>query len=108
MEEQGYRRIARLVRQNQELQDRIRQLAGENDRLERQVDNYERRLSRIEGGKSGIAETDEPGKFLKFKTGTVLFADVQGFSKLTEQMDVHILMDELDSLFLSTNTSCKS
>ena len=99
MEEQEYKRIARLVRQNQELQDRNRQLAAENERLEQQIENLERRLSRVKEEKSGIAATDEPETFLKFKTGTVLFADIQGFSKLTEQMDVHILMDELDSLF---------
>jgi adenylate cyclase len=100
MEERGYRRIARLVRQIQELQDRIRQLLGENDRLEQLVDNYERKLSRVKEKDNGIEVNGDGETYLKFKTGTVLFADIRGFSKLAEQVDVHKMMDELDGIFI--------
>ena len=38
-------------------------------------------------------------KSLKFNMATVLFADIHGFSKLTDGMDSSALMDELDEIF---------
>lgn len=93
------KRIARLVKQNKELSEQIRQLSEDNDKLAGLVDSYERKLSRIKevdtgaGGEEGVADV------LKFKMGTVLFADILGFAKLNDQMDTQGMMDELDDLF---------
>lgn len=39
-------------------------------------------------------------KSLRYKMVTVLFADVKGFTKLTEQTDADTLIDELDTFFI--------
>jgi adenylate cyclase len=98
-EKELLKRIARLVKQNKELHDQLRHLSESNDKLSILVDDYERKLSRIRKGDADSLTEDESASLLKFKMGTVLFADIQGFGKLTEQMDAQGMMDELDSLF---------
>ncbi len=90
------RRITRLVKQNKELHERLRKLTLSNDALGKLVERYERLSSRAEEDCSG---TNEPGNVLKYKMGTVLFANIQGFAKLTDQMDTERMIDELDSLY---------
>ncbi len=93
------KRIARLVKQNKELNEQLRQLSEGNRKLESLVENYERKLSRIKSpGHEEDSKADVSG-ILKFKMGTVLFANIHGFAKLTENMDTQGLMDELDELF---------
>ncbi len=98
-EKELLRRIAKLVRQNKELYEKVRVLAESNDKLTEQVDRYERRLARLREGAPGAAEAEDQTRLLKFKMGTVLFADIQGFGKLTDQMDTQSMMDDLDDLF---------
>ncbi len=93
------KRIAKLVKQNKELNERVRQLAESNEKLSNLVDKYERKLTRLKaGGLPAEAEEDQPD-ILKFKMGTVLFADIQGFARLTDGMDTRGMMDDLDDLF---------
>ncbi len=101
------KRIARLVRQNKELHDQVRNLAEENERLTRQVDLFERRLLRVKAESGKTAFESEAERILKFKTGTVLFAQIQGFGKLTEKMDTQSMMDELDNLFFHFDSIIK-
>lgn len=98
-EKELLKRIARLVKQNKELHDQLRHLSESNDKLSVLVDNYERKLSRTRKGDADTLAEEESASLLKFKMGTVLFADIQGFGKLTEQMDAQGMMDELDGLF---------
>lgn len=93
------RRITRLVKQNKELYEQVRQLSEENDKLGRLVEKYENRLSGVSPGLSGINSNDGQKNILKFKMGTVLFAGIQGFERLKGQADNQVMMDELDSLF---------
>jgi adenylate cyclase len=92
------RRIARLVKQNKNLNEQVRQLTEANEKFAKLIDNYKRRLSRAKV--DGIPDKqDDDHEVLKFKMGTVLFADIQGFAKLTDQMDTEGMVDELDTLF---------
>ena len=99
-------RIARLVKQNKELHVQVRQLASVNEKLEKLMDNNDD-PSVQRAGRPGSTIDDGPDGFLKFKMGTVLFAEIQGFSKLTDQMDTRSMIDELDSLFFHFDSIVK-
>jgi len=97
--EELVKRIARLAKQNQELEERIKKLVKLNEKLTRDNEkikvNYEK-LS-PEGLKE-VGEVEKKDRSLKFNMATVLFADIQGFSKLVEGMDSSAVMDELDAI----------
>ena len=95
------KRIARLVKQNMELNEQLRELSESNSELENLLRKYERKLSGVKTGDHGKDLQTVVSEVLKFKMGTVLFADIQGFAKLTEQMDTQGMMDELDDLFFN-------
>lgn len=93
------RRIARLVKQNKELHEQLRAVSESNEKLSRLVEEYEQKL---EGRKSAVSDHSRSagnGDILKFKMGTVLYADIDGFGKLTDRMDTQGMIDELDELF---------
>ena len=94
-----HRRIAKLVKQNKDLHEQLRQQEEANEKLGRLVENYERKLARVKASDFAEEQEGEVPDILKFKMGTVLFADIQGFAKLTDQMDSQSMMDELDNLF---------
>ena len=80
-------RAARLVKQNQEFEEQIKRLKKQNEEL-----SIENELLKSAHSKSAH------DKSLKFNMATVLFADIQGFSKLVEEMDSSVIMDELDEI----------
>ncbi|HKK41610.1 MAG TPA: adenylate/guanylate cyclase domain-containing protein [Bacteroidales bacterium] len=93
------KRIARLVRQNQELEEQLKKVIRLNEKLTRENEKLKQLTEKVSsGGKqvSGIIERKE--RSLKFDMATVLFADIHGFSKLTEDMNSSALMDELDEI----------
>ncbi len=94
--DQLLKRIARLVRQNKELEEQVKKLEKEKDRLLETTDKY--RLLVENNELKGVRVTEEE-KTLKFNMVTVLFADIQGFTNLTEGMDPGGVMDELDEIF---------
>ncbi len=100
------KRIARLVKQNKELHQQVRQLNVINDRLAKQVENYRQMTERLNTGGRQVAEDDQEN-ILKVKTATVLYAEIGGFGKLKEQMDTRSMMDDLDSLFLKFDSIVK-
>lgn len=59
---------------------------------------------RIKSGFNGgsIIQEDQQNsiKTFKYKSATVLFADIQGFTKIVEKLSPEKLIDELDSLFI--------
>jgi adenylate cyclase len=89
--EELLKRIARLVRQNQELDENIRKLEKLNEKLR----------GELEGIKSHKESSSSAGlkfKSLKFNMATLLYADIRGFSRLIEGMDSSAVMDELDEI----------
>jgi class 3 adenylate cyclase len=97
--EEFVKRIARLVKQNQELEEHIRKLEKDNEKLICENDKIK---SLYEKGAPAIIK-EIPGenkkeKSLKFNMATVLFADIHGFSKNIEGMNSSDVMDELDEI----------
>jgi len=90
------RRIARLVRQNKELEEQVKKLEREKERLLETTEKY--RLLVEDNELKGV-RVEEEDKSLKFNMVTVLFASIQGFPNMTEEIDPALMMDELDEIF---------
>ncbi|HUW92934.1 MAG TPA: adenylate/guanylate cyclase domain-containing protein [Bacteroidales bacterium] len=93
--DQLLRRMARLARQNKELELHIKKLGRERDAL---LNDNERFRVLLEKHKLHAERGEEAEQSLKFNMVTVLFADIHGFAKLIEDMDSALLMDELDEI----------
>ena len=99
--EELIKRIARLAKQNQELEEHIKQLEKINERLIRENDKIKTLYEKAAPGVLKEAgETEKRERSLKFNMATVLFADIHGFSRLTEGMDSSSVMDELDEILV--------
>ncbi|MCU0458271.1 MAG: HD domain-containing protein [Bacteroidales bacterium] len=94
--DQLLKRIAKLVRQNKELEEQVKKLEREKERLLETTEKY--RLLVENNELKGVRVAGDE-KSLKFNMVTVLFADIQGFTGLTEGMDPGVVMDELDEIF---------
>jgi class 3 adenylate cyclase len=94
--DQLLKRIAKLVRQNKELEEQVKKLEREKERLLETTDKY--KLLVENNSLKGIMVPGEE-KSLRFNMVTVLFADIRGFSNITEGMDPGVVMDELDEIF---------
>jgi adenylate cyclase len=84
------KRIAKLARQNQEMEERIKKLVKQNEKLA-----YEN--EKLKSHSPEVPKVTE--KSMKFNMATVLFANIRGFSKIIESMDSVSVMDELDEIF---------
>ena len=96
--EELIKRIAKLARQNQELEEHLKKLikqneklAGENEKLKTHIQQLPQEVLK--------GESERREKSLKFNMATVLFAEIRGLSKVTEEMDSVTVMDELDEIF---------
>jgi class 3 adenylate cyclase len=94
--DQLLRRIAKLVHQNKELEEQVKRLEREKERLLETSEKY--RLI-VENNELKGTQVIEGEKSLRFNMVTVLFADIRGFSNLIEDMDSAGVMDELDEIF---------
>jgi len=94
--DQLLKRIARLARQNKELDESVKKLEREKERLLEINEKYRLLIERQElpGAKPQAEE-----KSIRYNMVTVLFADIHGFSKLVENMESDRVMDELDEIF---------
>ncbi len=100
---QFIRRIARLVHQNRELEEQVRRLEREKERLLETTEKY-RLLA--EGSELRGERAVEEEQALRFNMVTVLFADIRRHSDRTETDDTGMViddpgmvMDELDEIF---------
>ncbi len=103
-QEELLKRIKHLVKQNQSLIEKNEMLQHAIDELSAENEGLKSRVTSI--GYAGTAE----GEFIvskKFKMATVLFANIEGFYKLTEDMDSEALMDQLDEIILGFNNILK-
>jgi adenylate cyclase len=97
--EELVRRIAKLAKQNQDLEDHIKKLEKINEKLIRENEKIKAHNEKFSSeGIKESAELEKKEKSLKFNMATVLFADIHGFSKLIEGMDSSAVMDELDEI----------
>jgi len=94
--DQLLKRIARLARQNKELEEQVKKLEREKERLLETSEKY--RLI-VENNELKGPPVVEEEKSLRFNMATVLFADISGFSHNIEGLDSADVMDELDEIF---------
>jgi len=98
------KQIAHLLKQNKELTQKYQRLERERDAL---LNDNERFRVSLEKHKLSITRGEEEEKILKFNMVTVLFADIHGFSKLVEDMDSSVVMDELDEILFEFDNIVK-
>jgi adenylate cyclase len=99
--EELVRRVARLAKQNKDLEVHIKQLEKMNEKLVR--DNQKLRIlyeKMVPESRKEPGEGEKKERSLKFNMATVLFADIHGFSRLVEGMDSSSVMDELDEIYV--------
>lgn len=94
--DQLLKRIVRLSRQNNELEEQLKKLEREKDRL---LDINEKYRQLIDRHKLENLKPEEGEQTVRFNMVTVLFADIQGFSGLAGDKDSDRLIDELDEIF---------
>ncbi len=98
------KRIAKLAKQNQELEEQIKTLQKTNEKLARRSERQKEFLeSRGLDGTGEEAVADQRDKSLKFEMATVLFSNIHGFSRLIEDDDSTTVMDELDVILFQFN-----
>lgn len=91
-----------LKMQLENLQREYKEQLSQNERLVSINKKNEEILMSIQGkGKDGDSGKE---KLLRYKMVSVLYANIQGFSKLTEHMEAESLIDDLDKFFLSLDT----
>lgn len=99
------KRIQKLVHQNQELIDENEKLQTAIETLTEQIEQLKQRARK--GEASGVTMTLEKPNVQKFKMVTVLFANIDGFYKLTDDTDSAALMDQLDDVLFEFNSILK-
>ena len=101
-------RIKKLAKQNQEMEELVKKLQKENEKLERQNEKHKALLESLstEELARGLRALEKV-RSLKFDMATVLYADIQGFSRLSDDVDSGALMDELDEIFFHFETIIK-
>ncbi len=101
------KRIAKLAKQNQELEELLKKLHRKNEKLIQENERAKEILEKVSPGKLDKEISAEQPRSLKFEMATVLFADIHGFSKISDKVDSEILMDELDEIIFAFNSIVK-
>lgn len=106
-EKELIKRIAALVKQNKILSGQLKEQGELNDKLSRKLEKYEKIISDLKPSELVENETYKEPETLKFKMATVLFVDVRGFEKISDDMNVQEMMDELDNVFFQFDAIVK-
>jgi len=102
------KRIAKLAKQNQELENQVKELQKENEKLTQDLEKKKALLANLtpeQRDQEGALESRPTS--MKFKMATVLFADIHGFNRISSTMDSEALMDELDGIFFQFDSIVK-
>ncbi len=107
-EKEYIKRIARLAKDNKELKLKVKELEKKLDKLLYENEKQKALLEslspeQIRRGK----EVEHKVRTLRFDMATVLFADIQGFSKLSGKTDSQVIIDKLDEIFFEFDTIVK-
>jgi len=84
------KRVNELLKENREMLTRNIELIEQNRQLGNKVENLNSKLT--------LESADK--KSIRYKMVTVLFADIKGFTKLSENKNAETLIDELDRFYL--------
>lgn len=107
-EKELVQRIAKLVKQNQNLENKLKDYLKLHEKLSRENEKFKALLSQIEPGQLSDLKMEKKPKLLKFRMATVLLADIHGFSRVSKDVDRVALMDELDEIFYEFDTIVKN
>jgi class 3 adenylate cyclase len=92
------KRTARLVKQNKELKGQYEKLRNQYDQLLEENEEYKNALSKLKKALPEKQHIEEDIHTLRFNMATVLFANIHGFTKITENKNSQAFMDQLDSI----------
>jgi len=96
------KRIARLAKANQELEEKLKALQKENETLVSQHEKLSARINKLSAGTVAADEKGQPDqRSLKFKMATILFADINGFSRVMTDSTSSDYLDELDEVLFA-------
>jgi class 3 adenylate cyclase len=102
------RRVAKLVKQNQDISEQYEKLQKEYEKLLSDNGRMQQMLAELtDSQKARLNELEERPETLKFKMVTVLFAEVHGLRKVAEGLNSQILMDEMDTIYFEFDTIVK-
>ncbi|MDP4210004.1 MAG: adenylate/guanylate cyclase domain-containing protein [Bacteroidota bacterium] len=94
-------RIAKLVKQNEELSNELKQLREKYETLLVKHDEYEQIVNKYtDYTKVKTVLSTGQEKSLKFNMVTVLYANIHGFSEILPEMNIDLLSDQLDQIFM--------
>jgi len=101
-------RIQKLINENKELQSQLKEVKKINEELDDENQNLKNQIAKIPEDllPKGL-KTAPTSKTLRFKMATVLYLDIQGFKKISEQMNSQDVIDELDQIFFHFNEIVK-
>ena len=96
------KRIARLAKANQELEEKLKALQKENETLVSQHEKLSARVNKLSAGTVAADVKGQPDqRSLKFKMATILFADINGFSRVMTDSTSSDYLDELDEVLFA-------
>jgi len=98
------KRIAKLVKQNKELEDNLERLTKSYEDLLSENEKYKELLSHYTPEQLAAGMAPKKRDSLRFKMATVLFAEIHGFKKLQVQANSRDLIDELDQIYFQFDT----
>ncbi|NBC81928.1 MAG: HD domain-containing protein [Bacteroidetes bacterium] len=100
-QKQLLKRIAELVGLNRALRLENDQLHDQNEALQQELEEKKKIIARVLPDESDYEEEGKNKRVnvRKIKMGTVLFAEAQGFSDISEEMDSEALVDHLDDIY---------
>ena len=93
------KRISKLVEQNKELSQALREIRDKYDELLLKQTEYEEILKKYSDYKEikNVLLTDRQTS-TKFNMVTVMYADIHGFSRIIPSLESDVLIDQLDQL----------
>ncbi len=102
------KRIAKLAKQTQDLENQVKELLKENEKLNQELEKKKALLDTLTPEQRHLeGKIESRPASIKFKMATVLFADIHGFNRISSDMDSEALMDELDGIFFQFDSTVK-
>ena len=97
-QEQLLKRLAVLVKRNQELENKLKDINERYQALVEQNTNNEELIEKLSDKTDSGSSKDKNIKHLKFDMATILFTRIYGFDKIAQSKNSQKLMDELDEI----------
>ena len=98
------RHLAELISQNKHLEEDNIKLQQQVEDLSEELEKYKNLANRYKiQTKEGTSKKAKESNVLRFKMATIFFADPEGFTKISDDMDSGQLVDNLDEIYLEIN-----